>query len=95
MKVKEHSAHSGAWGIALIVIVVASWLLYRYLAPKTWKEWAGAGVLQAFTIAIVAIGGQTLGLYHRACKSSAAFVLEFLYHRRLFVGQHFGRGFCD
>lgn len=36
---KDHIAHSGAWGIALIVIVVASWFLYRYLAPKTWKEW--------------------------------------------------------
>ena len=51
---KEHIAHSGAWGIALIVIVVASWFLYRYLAPKTWKEWAGAGVIQAFIIALYA-----------------------------------------
>ncbi|MEO8049797.1 MAG: isoprenylcysteine carboxylmethyltransferase family protein [Acidobacteriota bacterium] len=51
---KEHIAHSGAWGIALIVIVVASWFLYRYLAPKTWREWAGAGVVQAFIIALYA-----------------------------------------
>ena len=51
---KEHIAHSGAWGIALIVIVIASWLLYRYLAPKTWKEWASAGVVQAFIIALYA-----------------------------------------
>jgi protein-S-isoprenylcysteine O-methyltransferase Ste14 len=51
---QEHIAHSGAWGIALIVIVVASWFLYRYLAPKTWKEWAGAGVIQAFIIALYA-----------------------------------------
>ena len=50
----EHIAHSGAWGIALIVIVIASWLLYRYLAPKTWKEWASAGVVQAFIIALYA-----------------------------------------
>lgn len=50
----EPIAHSGAWGIALIVIVVASWLLYRYLAPKTWKEWASAGVVQAFIIALYA-----------------------------------------
>lgn len=49
----EHIAHSG-WGIALIVIVVISWFLYRYLAPKTWKEWAGAGVIQAFIIALYA-----------------------------------------
>lgn len=51
---KEHIAHSGAWGIALIVIVVVSWFLYRYLAPKTWREWAGAGVIQAFIIALYA-----------------------------------------
>lgn len=47
-------AHSGAWGIALIVIVIASWLLYKYLAPKTWREWAGAGLIQAFIIALYA-----------------------------------------
>jgi protein-S-isoprenylcysteine O-methyltransferase Ste14 len=47
-------AHSGAWGIALIIIVVASWFLYRYLAPKNWKEWASAGVVQAFIIALYA-----------------------------------------
>ncbi len=51
---KEHIAHSGAWGIALMAVVVASWLLYRYLAPKTWKEWASAGVVQAFIIALYA-----------------------------------------
>ena len=50
----EPIAHSGTWGIALIVIVLASWLLYRYLAPKTWKEWASAGVVQAFIIALYA-----------------------------------------
>jgi len=46
--------HSGAWGIALIMIVVASWLLYKYLAPKNWREWAGAGLIQAFIIALYA-----------------------------------------
>ena len=38
-------AHSGAWRIALILIAVASWLPYRYLALRTWKEWASAGVV--------------------------------------------------
>lgn len=51
---KDHIAHSGAWGIALIVIVLVSWFLYRYLSPKSWKEWAGAGVIQAFIIALYA-----------------------------------------
>lgn len=50
----EQIGHSGAWALALIVIVVASWLLYRYLAPKTWREWAGAGLVQAFIIALYA-----------------------------------------
>ncbi|OYV52900.1 MAG: isoprenylcysteine carboxyl methyltransferase [Acidocella sp. 20-58-15] len=47
-------AHSGSWGIALIMIVVASWLFYRYFVPKTWHEWAGAGLVQAFVIALYA-----------------------------------------
>ena len=51
---KEDIAHSGAWGIAAIMIAVASWVLYRYLAPKTWREWASAGVVQAFIIALYA-----------------------------------------
>lgn len=51
---KEHFAHSGAWGIAVIMIVIASWLFYRYFAPKNWREWAGAGVVQAFIIALYA-----------------------------------------
>ena len=47
-------AHSGAWAVALIMIVVASWVMYRYIAPKTWREWAGAGLVQAFIIALYA-----------------------------------------
>jgi protein-S-isoprenylcysteine O-methyltransferase Ste14 len=42
------------WSLAVIVIVVVSWLLYRYLAPQGWKEWARAGVVQAFIIAFYA-----------------------------------------
>ena len=50
----EPIAHSGAWAIAVIMIVVLSWVLYRYLAPKTWREWASAGLVQAFIIALYA-----------------------------------------
>jgi protein-S-isoprenylcysteine O-methyltransferase Ste14 len=49
-----HIAHSGAWGLAIIMIVIASWFLYRYLAPRNWREWASAGVVQAFIIALYA-----------------------------------------
>ena len=44
----------GAWGVALIMIVVVSWVLYRYVAPKNWREWTGAGLVQAFIIALYA-----------------------------------------
>jgi protein-S-isoprenylcysteine O-methyltransferase Ste14 len=47
-------AHSGVWALTLIMVVIASWILYKYLAPKTWREWAGAGVVQAFIIALYA-----------------------------------------
>lgn len=47
-------AHSGTWILAIIMIVVASWIFYRYFAPKTWHEWAGAGLVQAFIIALYA-----------------------------------------
>lgn len=50
----EDIAHSGMWGLAVIMIVIASWVLYRFLAPKTWREWAGAGLVQAFIIALYA-----------------------------------------
>lgn len=50
----ESVSHSGVWGFAAIAIVIASWVLYRYLAPKTWREWAGAGLVQAFIIALYA-----------------------------------------
>ena len=46
--------HVGMWGLAAIVTVIASWLMYRYLAPDNWKEWTRAGVLQAFIIAFYA-----------------------------------------
>lgn len=50
----ENIAHSGAWALAAIMIVLISWVLYRYLAPKTWHEWASAGLVQAFIIALYA-----------------------------------------
>lgn len=46
--------HVGMWGLAAIVTVFVSWLMYRYLAPSSWKEWTRAGALQAFIIAFYA-----------------------------------------
>ena len=50
----QYFAHSGVWILALIMIVFVSLFLYKYLAPKSWREWAGAGVIQAFIIALYA-----------------------------------------
>jgi methanethiol S-methyltransferase len=47
-------AHSGIWIVAIAMIVVASRFLYRYFAPGSWREWAGAGLVQAFIIALYA-----------------------------------------
>ncbi len=47
-------SHSGVWIVAIFMIVIASWIFYRYVAPKTWREWAGAGLVQAFIIALYA-----------------------------------------
>ena len=50
----ESVSHTGVWGLAAIMIVIASWFFYRYLAPKTWREWASAGLVQGFIIALYA-----------------------------------------
>ncbi len=44
----------GAWGLTAVMVVIASWVLYRYAAPQSWKEWARAGLVQAFIIALYA-----------------------------------------
>lgn len=48
------SQHYGHWGLVAIIVLIASWMFYRYVAPKSWREWAGAGLVQAFIIALYA-----------------------------------------
>lgn len=52
----EHAASGdwGAWWPAALMIVIPSWLLYCCVAPKRWREWSGAGLIQAFIIALYA-----------------------------------------
>jgi hypothetical protein len=42
------------WPYAIPMIVIASWSLYYFVAPASWREWAGAGLVQAFIIALYA-----------------------------------------
>lgn len=42
------------WAAAAVSIVVVSWYFYRVIAPQSWREWARAGIVQAFVIAFYA-----------------------------------------
>ena len=42
------------WPFAILMIVLVSWGFYRFFAPASWREWAGAGLVQAFVIALYA-----------------------------------------
>lgn len=46
--------HTGTWFLAILMIIIVSWVFYRYFAPRSWHEWAGAGLVQAFIIALYA-----------------------------------------
>lgn len=50
----EATPLAGHWGLTIIMVVLASWILYKYLAPKGFKEWRNAGMVQAFIIALYA-----------------------------------------
>ena len=50
----ERASGIGFWQLTVLMIVIASWLLYHYVAPKSWREWTRAGLVQAFIIALYA-----------------------------------------
>ena len=42
------------WPCAILMTVIVSWVMYHFLAPESWRDWAGAGLVQAFIIALYA-----------------------------------------
>lgn len=50
----DFSMHYGHWGWVLVMVLIASWVLYRFVAPRSWRDWMGAGLVQAFIIALYA-----------------------------------------
>jgi len=50
----ERATGIGFWELTVLMVVIASWLLYRYVAPRRWREWTRAGLVQAFIIALYA-----------------------------------------
>ena len=50
----EQMALGGQWSVTIFMIVIASWILYKFVVPKNFKEWRNAGLIQAFIIALYA-----------------------------------------
>ena len=50
----DPATSTGFWELTVVMVVIASWLIYRYVAPKGWREWSRAGLVQAFIIALYA-----------------------------------------
>lgn len=50
----DFTMHYGHWGWVLVMVLIASWLLYHFVAPRSWRDWMGAGLVQAFIIALYA-----------------------------------------
>lgn len=45
------AAHYRHWGWVALLVVLAAWIRYRFAVPRHWREWAGAGLVQAFILA--------------------------------------------
>ncbi len=47
-------ALGGTWIITIIMVIVVTWFVFKYLVPKNFKEWRNFGLIQAFIIALYA-----------------------------------------
>ncbi|MDX0986075.1 isoprenylcysteine carboxyl methyltransferase [Sinorhizobium medicae] len=54
MDFSRYGAWTGLWPYAVLLIALGAWAVYHFLAPSNWREWAGAGLVEAFVIALYA-----------------------------------------
>jgi protein-S-isoprenylcysteine O-methyltransferase Ste14 len=54
MNVSDYAEWTALWPYAVLLIVVGVWAVHHFLAPSGWREWSGAGLVQAFIIALYA-----------------------------------------
>lgn len=54
MDFSSYGAWTGLWPYAVLLIALGAWAVYHFLAPSNWREWAGAGLVEAFVIALYA-----------------------------------------
>jgi protein-S-isoprenylcysteine O-methyltransferase Ste14 len=47
-------ALGGTWIITILMVIVVSWIVFKYLVPGNFKEWRNFGLIQAFIIALYA-----------------------------------------
>ncbi len=44
----------GAWIVTIIMVILVTWIVFKYLVPKGYKEWRNIGIVQAFIVALYA-----------------------------------------
>lgn len=50
----ENQQWYGQWGVALMMITIFSWFIFRFLRPREKREWKNTGIFGAFIIALYA-----------------------------------------
>lgn len=44
----------GTWGITIFMVMLVSWIIYKYMVPRDLREWRNLGLIQAFIVALYA-----------------------------------------
>lgn len=50
----QQATLGGTWAITVFMIILVSWFIYKYLTPKSFREWRNLGLIQAFIVALYA-----------------------------------------